>query len=212
MTRITQLPTVTTITDQGVFVVVDNGLTKKFAYSTLKNELIGAQGPTGPVGPPGDQGPAFTASQYDYQTLVTSPNVLNQLELIYDNVSRNIEAGYDSETGIFTAPKEGFYQVNASIGVNPFEEPNYYGGGLIGLLLNGDRIATGKFIDAGGITLGGTAIGVVDQSIISSLIFLNVGDTLQCELIYITDAPNGAWNTETTLAPNSFQACWLRGA
>lgn len=212
MTRITQLPTVTTLTDQGVFVVVDDGITKKLAYSTLKAELSGSVGPTGPVGPSGSEGPAFVATQYAYQELATSPDSLSHLELIYDDVSRNADNDYDAETGIFTASKEGFYQVNASIGINPLTAPDYYGGGLIGLLVNGDLRSTGKFIDAAGITLGGTSIGAVDQSIISTVVFLNEGDTLQCELVYTTDAPSRQWTTLTTLAPNYFQACWLRGA
>lgn len=212
MTRITQLPIVSTLTDQGVFVVVDDGITKKLAYSTLKAELSGSVGPTGPAGPPGDNGPAFTANQYAYQELVSSPGSLSRLPLIYDTLLRNADDGYDVDTGIFTAPKEGFYQINASIGVNPLSAPDYYGGGLISLLVNDECVATGKFIDAEGITLGGTAIGAVDQSTISTVIFLNEGDTLQCELVYITDAPSGIWNTLTTLAPNYFQACWLRGA
>lgn len=56
MTKITQLPIVTTMGDQSVFVVVDNGVTKKLTYSTLKTTLKGDKGETGAQGLKGDTG------------------------------------------------------------------------------------------------------------------------------------------------------------
>lgn len=56
MTKITQLPVVSTMADQSVFVVVDNGVTKKLTYSTLKATLKGDKGETGLTGPKGDTG------------------------------------------------------------------------------------------------------------------------------------------------------------
>ena len=56
MTKITQLPVVTTMGDQSVFVVVDNGVTKKLTYSTLKSTLKGDKGETGLKGDKGDTG------------------------------------------------------------------------------------------------------------------------------------------------------------
>lgn len=57
MTKITQLPIVTSMADQSVFVVVDNGVTKKLTYSTLKTTLKGDKGETGAAGAPGATGP-----------------------------------------------------------------------------------------------------------------------------------------------------------
>jgi hypothetical protein len=283
MPKITQLPIETSMSDQGVFVVVDEGITKKLSYSALKNILsgptgptgtssnvvgptgpqgnAGPQGPTGPVsnvlgptGPWGDpgltgptgpqgntgsrgptgstgatgtqgptgaignigptgpalQGPVFIATQTIYQGIPTSPNTIGQLALRYNNVSKNIGNGYNSSTGIFTAPTAGFYQINASIGVNPFADTSFYGGGLIGLLHNGSPISAGKFIEAKGILINETILGAVDQSSLSIIAYLAVGDILQCELAYITNAPSGRWTTETNIVPSSFQACWIR--
>lgn len=56
MTKITQLPVVSTMADQSVFVVVDNGVTKKLSYSALKTTLKGEKGETGATGATGPQG------------------------------------------------------------------------------------------------------------------------------------------------------------
>jgi hypothetical protein len=57
MTKITQLPVVTVLSDQSTFLVVDGGISKKLTYSFLKNNLTGPTGATGPQGPVGDTGP-----------------------------------------------------------------------------------------------------------------------------------------------------------
>ena len=61
MTRITQLPLATTISETGVFVIVDDGITKKLTWQTLRSGALkgdtGASGPTGPTGPAGPTGP-----------------------------------------------------------------------------------------------------------------------------------------------------------
>jgi hypothetical protein len=56
MTKITQLPVVNTMADQSVFVVVDNGVTKKLSYTALKSTLKGDKGETGETGAKGDTG------------------------------------------------------------------------------------------------------------------------------------------------------------
>ena len=75
MTKITQLPTAPTISDTGVFVIFDQGITKQLAWQTLRTGglkgdtgpagadgprglqgAIGPQGPTGPAGPQGTTG------------------------------------------------------------------------------------------------------------------------------------------------------------
>jgi hypothetical protein len=56
MTKITQLPIVSAMGDQSLFVVVDNGVTKKLTYSSLRANLKGDTGATGPQGEQGIQG------------------------------------------------------------------------------------------------------------------------------------------------------------
>ena len=55
MTKITQLPLVSIVNDNSVFLVVDNGVSKRLTYSFLRQNLTGPQGSQGLVGP---QGPA----------------------------------------------------------------------------------------------------------------------------------------------------------
>jgi len=163
-------------------------------------------------------GPAFIATQTSghYQTIPASPSGISYLGLIYNSASKNIGGGYDTATGIFTAPIAGFYQVNASIGVNPFANVNYYGAGLIVLYqrVSGvtSTVASGPFISPVTLYYNGFPIQtVISQSSVSALVYLNAGDALECVLGYITNAPN-IWTTETNLVPSSFEAVWIRGA
>ena len=60
MTKITQLPVATTITNNGVFVIVDGGVSKQLTWQTLRDGglkgSIGQTGPAGATGPKGDTG------------------------------------------------------------------------------------------------------------------------------------------------------------
>jgi len=58
MPKITELPIVSTMQPNSVFVVVDQGITKKLTYSALQATLTGPAGPAGPTGATGPQGPA----------------------------------------------------------------------------------------------------------------------------------------------------------
>jgi hypothetical protein len=61
MTKITQLPVATTITDTGVFVIVDQGTTKQLPWQVFKQGgLRGATGLTGATGTTGLTGPMGT--------------------------------------------------------------------------------------------------------------------------------------------------------
>jgi len=156
-------------------------------------------------------GPAFIATQTSYQTIPYSPTTINGLGMIYNNVTKNIGSGYNPSTGVFIAPVAGFYQVNASTTINPFANTSYYGAGAMLLYRNSATIASGPFILAQALIVGGVTLAVVSQSSASTLVYLNVGDTLRAVLGYVTNAPN-IWTTGqgNAIVQNSFQACWLR--
>jgi len=159
--------------------------------------------------------PAFIARQTTPQIIPFSP-APNALALIYNNASINVGNGYNSTTGKFTAPQSGFYQVSASIGVNPSTYLNYSGGGAIVLARNAPSmpvllanpfpytLASGPFISI--LPLSQQII--ISQSSISTLVYLNSGDFIQAVLAGVTTAPN-VWTTFTNLVPNSFSACWI---
>lgn len=64
MTRITQLPEATTITNAATLVIIDGGRTKQISYQTFRTTGLkgdtGTQGVQGPVGPIGPTGTAAT--------------------------------------------------------------------------------------------------------------------------------------------------------
>lgn len=158
-------------------------------------------------------GPSFIATITSGQGLVTSPVSITQRTLIFNTASKNVGAGYNTTTGTFTAPTAGFYQVSAACAVTPAsvgQVINYYGQAVLGIYRNGAPVAAGGFVDARGTIIGGVAIGAFSASSVSPLVYLNVGDTLQCKLAYITNAPTNFWNTYANVIPNYFQACWLR--
>jgi hypothetical protein len=153
------------------------------------------------------------------QGVPTSPSGISQLPLVYDHVIANIGGGYtvgNSTTGSsFTASTAGFYQVSAAIGVTPSDWANvtsYSSNGLIGVYKNGNAIATGAFIDFAGLVTGNTALQVNTSSSVSTLVVLAVGDTVNCELSYLTTAPSDFWNTNTATVEGYFQAAWIQGS
>jgi C1q domain len=156
----------------------------------------------------GPGGPAFIATQTVPQNLVYSPVVVQQMPLVYNSVSKNIGNGYNSSTGVFTAPTAGFYQVTGTIGVNPNGYLSYLGAGVVGLYYNGTPYASGAFIQPRTNPVTNTLF--IDASTVTTEIYLNVNDIIQCVGVYQTNAPTGAWNTGTNLVPARFSAVWLR--
>lgn len=80
MTKITQLPVASTITDTGVFVIFDQGVTKQLSWQVLRNSpLKGVQGNTGTQGVQGPIGPTGTVAtiQIGSVTLSTSTSFAN---------------------------------------------------------------------------------------------------------------------------------------
>jgi hypothetical protein len=135
------------------------------------------------------------------------------LPLIYDSVTNNSGADYSSSTGMFTATQPGYYQVNASIGINAgdLSDFTYQFGGALELFVNGTPIASGPFVQEAELISGNLNSIVISQSSISTIVYMNTGDKLNCALAYITTAPNNRINTYTNLIPNSFRVCWIRG-
>lgn len=75
MTRVTQLPVASTISDTGVFVIVDQGVTKQLSWQTMRdNGLRGIQGTTGTQGIQGPVGPTGTVATLEVGTVDMVPN------------------------------------------------------------------------------------------------------------------------------------------
>lgn len=73
MTKITQLPVASTITDTGVFVVYDQGITKQLTWQTLRTGgLRGVQGVKGDTGTQGIVGPTGTVATIGIGTVAIS--------------------------------------------------------------------------------------------------------------------------------------------
>jgi hypothetical protein len=161
----------------------------------------------------GISGPAFITTITTGQGLTTSPSTITEQTLIFNTVSQNVENGYSSSTGIFTAPKSGFYQVSAACAVTPASWGSvlsYYGSAVLGIYKNNIPIAAGPYVEMQGIIINGVLLQAITASSVSTLVYLNANDTLRCKLAYITNAPTNFWNTYANAIPNYFQACWLR--
>lgn len=187
--------------------------------------IQGPKGETGPQGVPGSAataGPAFIANQTVGQYLTTPSAALSigYLNLVFNNAIKNT-GGYNNQSGVFTAPKAGYYQVSAGATVLPASLSvlqNYYGAAAIILFQNSTQISAGPFIDLKGVIVNGQAAGVISTSSLSTLVYLNAGDTIQVKLGYNSNAPANSWNTMpipnsgwTQNVKNYFSAAWIRG-
>ena len=184
--------------------------------------LKGETGPQGVPGPAATAGPAFIANQNVGQYLTTPSPALSigYLNLVFNNTVKNT-GGYNNQSGVFTAPTAGYYQVSAGATVLPASLSvlqNYYGAAAIILFQNSTQISAGPFIDLKGVIVNGQAAGVISTSSLSTLVYLNAGDTIQVKLGYNSNAPANSWNTMpipnsgwTQNVKNYFSAAWIRG-
>lgn len=83
MTKITQLPLATTITDTGVFVIVDQGITKQLPWQVFKQGgLRGEKGNTGTTGNVGPIGPTGTVATIVVGTVTSTNTVTTEVSVI----------------------------------------------------------------------------------------------------------------------------------
>jgi hypothetical protein len=158
-------------------------------------------------------GPAFISFITTPTSIPVSPNLpVTEFQLIFNSISNNTGGGYNPVTGIFIAPRAGFYQVSAAFAPGvPFPPPSIaglYGACVIGIYKNNVAIAAGPFVEAKGRSWGSFTAWAIDASSISTLVYLNLGDNLRCKVGYVTNY--SGFTTLPNLVPNYFQACWLR--
>jgi hypothetical protein len=110
MTKITQLPIASTISDTGVFVILDQGITKQLPWQTLKAGGLkgntGTQGIIGPIGPRGPTG-TVTTIQIGIVTGTTTASVVASASTVSTNVTIldfYVPIGPKGDTGTYVLP------------------------------------------------------------------------------------------------------------
>jgi hypothetical protein len=152
------------------------------------------------------EGPAFIATITVSEDIFGSPGSSIEKEIIYNSASKNISNGYNTGTGIFTAPQAGFYQIGASFMVFKINSSTTKTLEIRSLKIYKNSSA---IIASLGFFAGNDRPPIP----LSLLTYLEAGDTLQCKFVYITDAETaGDFGTylNTAIAPNYFQAVWIR--
>jgi hypothetical protein len=110
MTKITQLPFANTISDTGVFVILDQGITKQLPWQTLKaGGLRGNIGPQGIQGPQGVRGITGTVTtiQIGIVTGTTTASVVASASTVSTNVTIldfYVPIGPKGDTGTYVLP------------------------------------------------------------------------------------------------------------
>jgi hypothetical protein len=182
-----------------------NAITQQGQITTLQSQV---------------NGPSFLAKQTVGQSISTVSSTITYLDLIFNSVVKDTNSGYNSSTGIFTVPRTGYYQVSAGVTINPASasQPiNYYIISALVLYQNSSPVAAGPFILPAGFLVNSTInILAIDTSSVSTLLYLEAGNTIKCSLGYALNPSAGTWNTLTgaltNIVPNYFQAVWIRGA
>jgi hypothetical protein len=157
-------------------------------------------------------GPAFSATLTASTPLQSTGGAISIKSVLFNTINNDVTGAYNAGTGLFTAPKAGYYQINASIGSTPSNwntVNNYSNEGALVLLKNSVQMQVSKFLTLIAGTINGLPIQVVDMSNITTILYLNTYDTVYCQFFYATNAPNNFWNLLTSPA-GSFSACWLR--
>ena len=129
MTKITQLPIASTISDTGVFVILDQGITKQLPWQTLKAGGLkgntGTQGIQGPLGPRGPTG-TVTTIQIGIVTGTSTASVVASASTVSTNVTIlnfGVPIGPKGDTGTYVLPVAttsslGGVQIGSGISVN----------------------------------------------------------------------------------------------
>ncbi len=160
MPRITTLPIATTITNNGTFLIVDQGTSKQISWQTLKSGAFkGDTGSTGTIGLTGPRGPtgtvatiivgtvsAGTTASVTATTLTTTTNTTVRLDFI-------VPIGPKGDTGTYILP---FATTSTLGGVRAGNGLDVSGDGV--LSVNTGSLFT--LTTATTSTLGGVKIGV----------------------------------------------------
>jgi hypothetical protein len=151
-------------------------------------------------------GPAFVAAQTAYQSLQLS-DTLSTLDLVYNSLTSHTGNEYNVNTGVFVAPLAGWYSVSASIAVCPYASHNDSGTGAVCIYKNANLVVSGNFTGVYSVTTGGAPVSLADTSTASTSVYLAIGDTLHCKMMYI--ASGSLWTTQSQ-GLSIFQAHWVR--
>jgi hypothetical protein len=151
-------------------------------------------------------GPSFVATQTAYQTLVRS-DTMSTLDLVYNSLTSHTSNDYNYNTGVFVTSVAGWYSVSASIAVCPYASRNDTGTGSVCIYKNTTLLVNGNFTGVYSVTTNTETVSIADTSTASTLVYLAVGDTLRCKIMYV--AKGDLWTTQSQ-GVSIFQAAWLR--
>jgi len=164
-------------------------------------------------------GPAFLAKQTVGQNIATA-STITYLDLVFNSVVKDTNSGYNSSTGIYTVPRTGYYQISGGVTINPasISQPiNSYILATLVIFHGSTPVAADSYITgAGFLDNGSITVVAMDMASVSTLVYLEAGNTIKCALGYAKNSAAGTWNTLTgaltNIVPNYFQAVWIRGA
>lgn len=151
-------------------------------------------------------GPAFSAGQTAYQSLPRSDQ-LSYMDLVYNSLISHVGNDYNPNTGVFVTSVAGWYTINASIAVCPYASHGDSGAGAVTIFKNNTLLVNGNFTGVFSIPTQSSSITVADTSSASATVYLAIGDTLHCKIMYASSGE--LWTTQSQ-GLSIFQAAWLR--